>query len=198
MSVGCSVRPCPVLEVPDNCSGTGVSCSRGPSTVFTWPFQLPFSQPSYLEDILSHICYRSLVSFSYPADESWSIGDSLGTNTSPAYLKGACLSWAGSSVFYNFLLFLPCLLECHLSLQLHAVHCPGWSTLEAWTSGHSSQGHQCSVKCSFLSACKKKYLTVFILEITLTGTQPHLKFAKIIGPHHCTEPATDLYSHWLV
>lgn len=33
----------------------------------------------------------------------------LGTNTGPAYLKGACLSWAGSSVFYNFLLFLPCL-----------------------------------------------------------------------------------------
>lgn len=78
MSVGCSVRPCPVLEVPDNYSGTGVSCSRDPSTVFTWSFQIPFcSQPSYLEDILSRICYRSLVSFSYPADESWSIGDKL-------------------------------------------------------------------------------------------------------------------------
>lgn len=110
MSVGCSVRPCPVLEVPDNYSGTGVSCSRDPSTVFTWSFQIPFcSQPSYLEDILSRICYRSLVSFSYPADESWSIGDSLGTNSSPVYLKGVWLSLAGSSVFYNFLLFLPCL-----------------------------------------------------------------------------------------
>lgn len=137
------------------CSGTKVSWSRGPLAVFPiWSFQLSFYAHCLIfREHLAPYCMFYILRFNL-ANASWNVGDLLvEEGPSLAYLEGA---W--SSVFHNFVLFLPYLLECHPALLPHAVRYQGWSTLEAWTSGYSSQGRQCSVKCSFPLAWKNKIL----------------------------------------